>query len=94
MSQMGKCMASLELKIKQLDAENKRQQKVIGAHSIQAHHQAEDNRNYKIALKLAYEAMNYLGDILNAHDMAQPEDEAVTKEAFEVVSKIVGLTKP
>ncbi|GAH49740.1 unnamed protein product [marine sediment metagenome] len=46
------------------------------------------------ALKLAYEAMNYLGDILNNHDMVQPEDEAVTKEAFEVVSKIVGKSKP
>lgn len=43
------------------------------------------------ALKLAYEAMNYLGDILSNHDMVEPEDEAVTNEAFEVVSKIVGI---
>lgn len=39
------------------------------------------------ALKLAWEAMNYLGNILNSHDMVQPEDEAVTKEAFEIVPK-------
>lgn len=56
--------------------------------------QAKQIEQLEEALKLAYEAMNYLGDILNKHDMVQPEDEAITKEAFEVVSKIVGKTKP
>jgi hypothetical protein len=34
------------------------------------------------ALKAAYDAMNYLGDILNAHDMVEPEDEKATDKAF------------
>ena len=45
------------------------------------------------ALILAYETMNYLGDILNNHDMIQPEDEAVTKEAFKVVPDTIEALK-
>jgi hypothetical protein len=37
------------------------------------------------ALKLANDAMNYLGDILNSHDMAEPEDEVKTTPAFRAV---------
>ena len=36
-------------------------------------------------LKLAYGAMNYLGDVLNGMDAVEPEDEAATTPAFDAV---------
>lgn len=36
-------------------------------------------------IALANGAMNYMGDILNGHDMVLPEDQAVTTPAFEAV---------
>lgn len=41
----------------------------------------------EVALKLAFECMNYLGDILNGMDAATKEDEAKTGPAFEAVRR-------
>ena len=37
------------------------------------------------ALVSAYQMMNYLGDILNGHDMALPEDVGAVTPGFETV---------
>lgn len=36
-------------------------------------------------IKLAYDAMNYMGDILNGMDAVMPEDEQATTAAFSAV---------
>ncbi len=36
-------------------------------------------------IKLAYDAMNYMGDILNGMDAVMPEDEQATTAAFTAV---------
>jgi len=41
------------------------------------------------ALKLAYEAMNYLGDVLNGMGAVMPEDEEATTEAFMMVRAVL-----
>lgn len=41
------------------------------------------------ALNMAYKAMNYMGDILNDHDMVLPEDNEKTDPAFETVREVL-----
>ena len=41
------------------------------------------------ALVAAYGAMNYIGDILNGHDMVTPEDETATEYAYHIVSSVL-----
>lgn len=43
------------------------------------------------ALSLANEAMNHLGDILNAHDIAEPESVAKVTPAFYAVRAALGI---
>ena len=42
------------------------------------------------ALRLAMDAMNYMGDALNDMDACEPEDEAATSLAFAVVRTALG----
>lgn len=44
------------------------------------------------ALRMANDAMNYMGDILNGHDMAEPEDVAKVTPAFYAVRAAVGIS--
>lgn len=46
---------------------------------------ATENQRLREALKLAYGAMNYMGDILNGMDAVEPEDVDATSPAFEAV---------
>jgi hypothetical protein len=41
------------------------------------------------ALRLAYGAMNYLGDVLNSHDMADDRGIRRTTPAFDCASKLL-----
>jgi hypothetical protein len=41
------------------------------------------------ALRLAYDAMNYMGDILNDMDAVETEDMKKTAKAFETVRAIL-----
>lgn len=47
--------------------------------------QAAEIERLREVLKLAYGAMNYLGDVLNGMDAVEPEDEAATTPAFDAV---------
>lgn len=46
------------------------------------------------ALVLAYAAMNYLGNKLNALDMVEDKDNEATDEAFEVIRKMLDTQPP
>lgn len=43
------------------------------------------------ALRLANDAMNYMGDALNEMDVAIEEDELATTAAFIAVRRVLGL---
>lgn len=45
------------------------------------------------ALKLAYRAMNYFGDVLNGMGAVMPEDEDKTTPAFQAVRAILTKTE-
>ena len=41
--------------------------------------------------RLAYAAMNHMGDVLNAMDACSPEDEAMTTPAFEAIREALKI---
>jgi hypothetical protein len=55
-------------------------------HAIRAHEETGERcRNLEDALRVAYECMNYLGDVLNEMDAVEPDDEEYTAPRFATV---------
>lgn len=51
---------------------------------------AAERAKYIEVIRLAYDAMNHMGDVLNGMDAVEPEDEDQTAPAFIAVRQILG----